>query len=70
MTTRPTCAARACTNTRRRGHLMCHRCWNQVPAHIQREVYAAYKPAAGIRQNAAWLAAAQRAIESLQPTEA
>ena len=53
MTTRPICAAKACNNTRRRGHLMCRFCWASVPADIQREVYAAYKPDAGIRQNAA-----------------
>lgn len=69
---RPTCAAspaNGCTNTRRRGHLMCRPCWLAVPEDIRRAVYAAYNPSAGIHQNTEWLAAANAAIASLRPAE-
>lgn len=70
MSARLICHAEDCTNRRSRGKLMCGSCWNRVPEDIQRAVYAAYDPAAGLRQSPEWAAAAQRAIASLRPAEA
>jgi hypothetical protein len=64
------CHADDCTNHRSRDKLMCRSCWANVPQDIQRAVYDAYDPAAGIRQSPEWAAAAQRAIASLRPAEA
>ena len=69
MTSRLVCHADDCNNTRRRDQLMCRACWNQVPADLQRAVYAAYDPSAGYRQSPEWAAAAQRAIASLRPEQ-
>lgn len=32
-----------CGRTARSGHLMCARCWSQVPAELQREVNATWR---------------------------
>lgn len=32
-----------CGRTRRYGQLMCAPCWREVPKHLQREVYAAWR---------------------------
>jgi len=59
-----------CHNLRSRGKLMCRRCWSNVPRDLQRAVYAAYSPRAGIRQSPEWAAAAQAAIASVRPVDA
>ena len=63
------CPAR-CGNTRSSGKLMCRRCWSKVPRDLQRAVYAAYSPRAGLRQSEAWATAAQAAIASVRPVDA
>lgn len=32
-----------CGRTRRQGHLMCGRCWGEVPKHLQRDVLRTWR---------------------------
>lgn len=63
---RPKCPGPGCPNLRGRGRLLCKPCWLRVPDEIRLDMARAFNRNRGDHQNAAWLAAAARAINSLR----
>lgn len=66
------CHARGCTVATKPEMLMCLRHWRMVPRHIQRKVWATYRPGQCDDKNVSrpWLTAADEAIAAVAEKEA
>lgn len=67
-----TCHAIGCNRQCPPRMLMCRLCWRRVPKHLQKAVYANYRPGQEIdkRPTREWHRAADAAINSLIESEA